>query len=154
MEIIEKLKQTKQSALHYFDLSESDLAKSYGEGKWNNRYLLAHMVDAETVLCDRIKRILSEQPRPVLWAFDQDSWAAHLDYDTFPLTVSKQIFSGVRDAIIHLASKYYISHGDLTFIHSGTGLRTLKDEIDKVVWHCEHHINQIEQALKSHGLNE
>ncbi len=148
MEILEKLNSTKKSTLNYFDLSESDLAKTYAEGKWTNRNLLVHITDAETVLYDRIKRILSEQPRPVLWAFDQDGWAAHLNYDTFPLEVSKQIFSGVRDAIIHLASAYYISHGDLTFIHSGTGLRTLKDEIDKVAWHCEHHIQQIEQALK------
>lgn len=148
MEIIEKLKQTKQATLNYFELSASDLAKVYGEGKWSNRYLLVHIVDAETVLYDRIKRIIAEQPRPVLWAFDQDSWASHLDYDTFPFETCKIIFSGIRDAIIHLASKYYLSHGDLTFIHSSMGLRTLKDEIDKVAWHCEHHLKQIEQALE------
>ena len=113
----------------------------------DSRYLLVHLTDAETVLYDRIKRIISEQPRPVLWAFDQDSWAAHLDYETIPLETSKQIFSAVRDAIIHLASKYYVSHGDLTFVHSGTGLRTLKDEIDKVAWHCDQHLKQIETAL-------
>ena len=147
MDIIEKLKQTKFDTLAYFDLSDTDLAKSYGEGKCSKRYILVHLTDAETVLYDRIKRIISEQPRPVLWAFDQDSWAAHLDYETIPLETSRQLFSAVRDAIIHLASKYYVSHGDLTFIHSGTGLRTLKDEIDKVAWHCEQHLKQIEMAL-------
>ncbi|MEP7267378.1 MAG: DinB family protein [Saprospiraceae bacterium] len=147
MEIINKLEGSKARTLEYFALPESTHHLTYSDGKWNVRQILVHLVDAESVLYDRIKRIISEQPRPVVWAFNQDSWAAHLDYDNFPLETSKQIFTGVREAIIHLVKKYYISHGDLTFIHSGTGLRTLKDEMDKVVWHCENHLNQIQTAL-------
>lgn len=148
MDIIDQLESTKKRVLEYFNLPETVLHKTYADGKWTIRQLLVHIADAETVLYDRIRRIISEQPRPVVWAFDQDSWAAHLDYTTFPLDASRQIFTGVREGVIHLAKRYYISHGDLTFIHSSTGLRTLKDEIDKVAWHADHHLKQIEEALK------
>jgi hypothetical protein len=32
-------------------------------------------------------------------------------------------------------------------VHSETGVRTLKDEIDKVAWHNENHLAQIRAAL-------
>ncbi len=147
MEIIDKLITSKQQILDYFSLPQSTHTLTYSDGKWNIRQLLVHIADAESVLYDRIRRIISEQPRPVIWAFDQDAWAAHLDYDHFPLEASKKMFEGVRDGVIHLVERYYISHGDLPFIHSSTGLRTLKDEMDKVAWHCEHHLAQIKSAL-------
>lgn len=147
MEIIDQLIESKAKVLSYFDLPAETLTRTYAEGKWNIRQILVHLADAESVLCERIKRTIAEQPKPVLWSFNQDAWAAHLDYNTFPLTASKQMFSGVRDGIIHLVSKYYISHGDLPFVHSESGLRTLKDEMDKVAWHCKGHLEQIERAI-------
>jgi len=35
----------------------------------------------------------------------------------------------------------------LEFVHSVTGVRTLKDEFDKVASHNAHHLNQIRTAL-------
>ena len=147
MDIVQDLKLSKSLVLQHFDLPATALLWSYGEGKWNIRQLLIHIVDAETVLYDRIRRIISEQPNSLIWAFDQDAWAAHLDYHTFPLEISKQIFTGVREGVIHLAERYYVSHGDLPFVHSQTGIRTLRDEMDKVAWHCRGHLAQIEVAL-------
>ena len=148
MDIIDKLIATKAQTLKYFDLPVDTLQLCYAEGKWNIRQLLVHLADAESVLYERIRRTIAEQPKPVLWSFDQDAWAAHLDYNSFPVAASKQMFSGIRDGVIHLTSKYYISHGDLPFIHSQAGVRTLQDEIDKVAWHCQHHLDQIEVALE------
>src|SRR5450631_2598187 len=79
MDIISQLQATADRTLPYFDLSEEDLARTYQPGKWPVRFLLHHLDDAETVLFDRIRRIISE-PRQVLWAFDQDSSASGLDY--------------------------------------------------------------------------
>ena len=151
MEIIEQLKISKSQIPSYFDLPHFTHKYTYAEGKWNIRQLLVHIADAESVLYDRIRRTIAEQPKPVVWSFNQDGWAAHFDYDHFPIESSKKMFDGIRDGIIHLAERYYISHGDLPFVHSEAGLRTLKDEIDKVVWHCQHHLDQIKKALE---LNE
>jgi len=74
MIIIEELESTRSETLTYFELAQGELNNNYGPGKWTVRYILHHLADAETVLFDRIRRIISE-PRQVLWAFDQEAWA-------------------------------------------------------------------------------
>lgn len=147
MEIITKLESTKNRTLQYFDLGNDELARSYASGKWSVRFILHHLADAETVLSDRIRRTISE-PRQVLWAFDQEAWAKGLDYSQMPLDLSRRIYEATRSGIIHLAGQYYDTIGHLEFIHSETGIRTLRQEFDKVAEHNEHHLTQIEVALK------
>jgi hypothetical protein len=55
----------------------------------------------------------------------------------------------VRNSIIYYAGAHYESKGHLEFVHSVTGVRTLKDEFDKVASHNEHHLDQIRLALQS-----
>lgn len=146
MQIIEQLTSTKQQTLVYFDLGPEDLTKTYAAGKWTIKEILHHLADAETVLYDRIRRAISEG-RPVVWAFDQDAWCKHIQYKIQPLAVSKAIYASIRDGVINLAGQYYEKLGANEFVHSETGVRTLKDEIDKVAWHNDHHLKQIERAL-------
>ncbi len=146
MEIISKLESTRDRTLQYFDLGAEDLSRTYGPGKWPVRFVLLHIADSETVLSERIRRTLSET-RPVLWAFDPDQWAAGLDYSQLPLDLSRRIYEATRAGIIHLARQYYEIHGTREFVHSETGVRTLKQEFDKVADHNAHHLAQIEMAL-------
>lgn len=147
MNIRTKLIETQQQTELFFNLSETDLKKTYGKNKWNIRTILVHMADAESVLHERIKRIIAE-PKQVIWAFDQDLWSEKLDYENFPLEISKYLYSANRESIIFLADKYYKKNGDMEFVHSQSGIRTLKDEFDKVAKHNLGHIDQIELALK------
>ncbi len=146
MQLLRQLEDTRDQTLKYFGLGEADLARTHGPGKWSVRFILHHLSDSETVLFDRIRRTLSE-PRQVLWVYDQDAWAAGLDYANKPLDLSRNVYEPVRNAIIHFASKYYTTKGHLEFVHSVTGVRTLKDEFDKVAAHNQHHLDQIRQAL-------
>lgn len=146
--LTDALNQTKQHTLAMFDLSEEDLNKRYAPGKWTNRQLLHHLVDAETVLYDRIRRVIAN-PDQVIWAFDQDKWAEGLAYETLPLELNRPIYESVRTSVIFLAERYYTSKGQHSFVHNQSGSRTLKDEFDKIAWHNQHHLNQIEQALRS-----
>ncbi|WP_247233470.1 DinB family protein [Telluribacter sp. SYSU D00476] len=146
MPLLEQLEATRQQTLPLFDLPEEDLVRSYAPGKWNVRQLLNHLADAETVLYERVRRVIAE-PKPVVWAFDQDRWSQHLDYATFPLAVNKSIYASVREGVIHLAKYHYDTSASKTFVHSETGLRTLKDEFEKIAWHNAHHLEQIRQAL-------
>ena len=146
MEIISQLESTRDRTLRYFDLPAAQLDRSYGPGKWSVRFLLHHLSDAETVLFDRIRRAISE-PRQVIWAFDQDAWAKGLDYSRMPLDLSRRIYESVRAGVIYHAREHYEADGHREFVHSETGVRTLKDEFDKVVWHNEKHLEQIEKAL-------
>ena len=147
MHLIQALEKTRDETLGYYSLGEKDLMRTYGPGKWSVRYLLHHLSDSETVLFDRIRRVLSE-PRQVIWVYDQDAWAKGLDYATLPLELSRRIYESVRSAIIYYAGLHYEEKGHLEFVHSVTGVRTLKDEFDKVAEHNEHHLAQIRLALR------
>lgn len=146
MEIVARLEAARDRTLACFDKTEEQLARTYAPGKWSARFLLHHLADAETVLYDRIRRVISE-PRQVLWAFDQDAWASGLDYAAMPLDLSRRIYHAAREGVLYQARRNYEKLGGLEFIHSQTGLRTLKDEFDKVAWHNEHHLDQIDAAL-------
>jgi hypothetical protein len=108
--------------------------------------LFEHLADAETVLFDRIRRVISE-PRQVLWAFNQDAWAEGLNYSAMPLDVSRRIYDAVRAGMIYHARLHYEKDGPREFVHSETGVRTLKSEFDKAASHHENHLAQIEMAL-------
>ena len=146
MDIITQLEATRDRTLQYFDLAEAELARTYAPGKWSVRFILHHLADAETVLNDRIRRTISE-PRQVLLVFDQDAWAKRLDYSRMPLDLSRGIYEATRAGVIHLAREHYERSGHREFIHSETGVRTLKEEFDKVATHNEEHLKQIEVAL-------
>src|SRR5208283_4926054 len=150
MDIVTRLEAARNRTLSYFDLSDEQLDRNYGSGKWSVRFILHHLADAETVLFDRIRRVLSE-PRQVIWAFDQDAWAKGLDYSRIPLDLSRGIYEAVRAGIIYQARLHYDVSGQREFIHSQTGLRTLQAEFDRVASHNEHHLEQIELALNSVG---
>lgn len=142
-----ELEKSKQSTLQFFDLPLDDLEKRYAPTKWNIRQVLHHLADAETVLYERIRRVISG-PQQVLWTFDQDRFAEGLNYNAFPLAINKEIFNATRRAIIYVLEQHYDTKKDVIFIHSKMGKRTLGEEFEKVAWHNEHHLNHIRQALK------
>jgi DinB superfamily len=148
MEIIEQLERIQAETLKYFDLPDADLLKNYGPGKWSVRYILHHLADSETILFYRIRRVISE-PKQVIWAFDQDAWAKNLDYSTVPLELAKSIYLSSRQGIIYYARLHYENSHEITFVHSETGIRTLKDQFDLVVEHNRQHVGDIEKALSS-----
>lgn len=146
MQILKDLARTQAQTVELFTLDAAKLDLTYAPGKWSVRYLLHHMADAETVLYDRIRRTISK-PNQVVWGFDQDAWAAALDYDNKPLAISQSVYTACRAGIMYLAEQAYESQGNSTLVHSGDGKKTLKDVFDKVVWHNEAHLKQIERAL-------
>ena len=79
---------------------------------------------------------------------DQDAWARALDYSRVPLEVSRHVYESVRNAIIYYTATHYERSGHLEWVHSVDGVRTLRDEFDKVATHNEHHLSQIRLALR------
>ena len=150
MQLISDLESTRDETLRYFSLNDDDLARSYAPGKWSVRYILQHLTDSETVLYDRIRRVLSE-PRQVIWWYDEDAWSKALSYSERPLEIARGIYESVRGAMIFYATLHYEKDGHLEFVHSLTGVRTLKDEFDKTASHNEHHLSQIRRALSLTG---
>ena len=146
MGILEELDRTRDETLRHFQLHDAELDAAYAPGKWSVRFLLHHLADSETVLAERIRRVISEGRR-VLWAFEQDAWAERLEYRTMPLELSRDLYAAARAGTRYLAAAHYERLGHLEWVHSETGVRTLKEEFDKVAWHNEHHLAQIRAAL-------
>jgi len=144
--LLDQLRHTRDVTRAHYERSAAELALTYAPGKWSIRYLLHHLADAETVLFDRIRRVISK-PGQVIWGFDQDAWAGGLDYATRPLALSRSLYTATREGVIYYAEQHYERSGHLPFVHSETGRRTLQDEFDKVAWHNQHHLDQITQAL-------
>jgi len=146
MQIVTQLTDTRNITEKLYDLAEEDLQKTYAPGKWTVKQILVHLADAESVLHERIKRTIAE-PGQVIFAFNQDLWCDNIGYESFPLAISKQLFLANRESIIFLADKFYETLGSNQYVHSEAGIRTLKDEFDKVALHNQSHLNQIQQAL-------
>lgn len=146
MEFLEQLEKTKRETLRYFDLPEEQLRKTYGPGKWNVRYLLHHIADSESVLYYRIRRVLSEC-KQVIWATDAAAWAEKLNYSKTPLNLARNVYTSSREGIFYYAQDHYALSHEIHFVHSEAGLRTLKEEFDKVVLHNRQHLASIEKAL-------
>ncbi|MEZ4455868.1 MAG: DinB family protein [Gemmatimonadales bacterium] len=146
MNMLDQQAAVRDATLPHFDLPADRLDRTYGPGKWSVRFLLHHLADSESVFYYRLRRVISE-PKQVIWVYDQDLWAAALDYPTMPIDLSKRLYQTSREGIIRLADRHYAGSGDIWFVHSETGRRTLRDEFDKVVWHNQGHLDQIAAAL-------
>jgi uncharacterized damage-inducible protein DinB len=146
-DLIRELERTRDETVRYFSLGAADLARTYAPGKWSVRFILLHLADSETVFFDRIRRVISE-PRQVIWVYDQDAWAKGLDYGHLPLEISRRVYEPVRAAVMHYVGLHYERNGTREFVHSVTGVHTLKDEFDRVASHNEHHLGQIRVALR------
>ena len=145
--LIRELERTRDETLGYFSLGDSDLARTYGPGKWSVRFLLHHLTDSEVVFTERLRRVISE-PAMIVWYYNQDAWAEALDYTTRPLDGSRPVYETLRNAIIADARRHYEREGSIEFVHSTMGRRTLQDEFDKVAAHNEHHLSHIRLALR------
>jgi hypothetical protein len=144
--LLEDLKATRDETLAYYDLRDAELSRTYGLGKWSVRYILHHLSDSETVFYDRICRVLSE-PRQVLWVYDENAWANGIDYSKKPLAMARPVYDSLRTANAYYVETRYESEGHREFVHSVTGVRTLKDEMHKIAAHNAHHLAQIRTAL-------
>lgn len=55
-EILQLLQETKSFTISCFDLSNIELNKNYGDGKWTIRQILHHLTDTEYLFLGRLKK--------------------------------------------------------------------------------------------------
>src|ERR1051326_6644878 len=65
-------------------------------GKWNIRQLARHVADTEIVVGMRMRQIIAED-KPTLIPFDQEKWAANLDYEKADAFDSLARFQSMRE---------------------------------------------------------
>ena len=115
-------------------------------GKWSIRRITAHLADSEMVGSFRLRAVIAED-NPTLYAFDQDKWAARLDYDRRKPAQSLDSFRRLRADNHELLKNLPEEAFSRTGQHTERGQVTLLQLLEIYATHAESHARQI-QAIR------
>ena len=116
-------------------------------GKWSIRQILCHLADSELVGATRFRWVIAQE-NPTLLAFDQEAWAASLNYSSRRISQTLESFRRMR------AENYELLKGlpEETFArtadHSEAGRMTLLDLLRMYAEHAEKHAQQMMNLRK------
>jgi hypothetical protein len=122
------------------------------EGKWSVRQLVCHLADTEAVGVMRFRQLIAEE-NPVMVPWDQEAWAAKLDYDKQKISHALEIFRVLRSANYDLLKDQPEAAYQRAGTHELRGRLTLLDMLRIYAEHVENHVRQIHTvraAYKEH----
>jgi hypothetical protein len=118
-------------------------------GKWSIRQMMAHLADSDMVYAHRFRQLIAED-NPTIVAFDQDKWAANLDYSRRKVKTSLETFRRVRAENYELLKELPESTYDRTGNHTERGPVTLRQMLDGYAGHAESHARQLQQIREAY----
>ena len=139
------LTHSRDAVVAEFNGPQSEWGKTYAPGKWTVRQMLVHLADVELVHLWRLSRAWAEPGSPV-YAFDHDRWVTALRYDERPLDICRDMFVGIRNQIIYYVETMPESAFENTVDHSENGLVPVSRILKYLVYHTDHHLEQIRFA--------
>jgi uncharacterized damage-inducible protein DinB len=110
-----------------------------GPGTWSIAQLVAHLLDADLVIADRIKRVIAED-EPLLPAFDESLWIDRLDSQGMPVEEAVNLFSANRHWMSRILRRCSEADFSRAGIHSEAGRKTLAELVTSAVTHVDHHL--------------
>ncbi|HVB74723.1 MAG TPA: DinB family protein [Ktedonobacteraceae bacterium] len=125
-------------------LSDAQLQRSPAPGEWSIREVLIHMPDSEIFVYERIRRILAED-KPILHAFPEEMWAAHLNYGAQNYKLSLDLLAALRHSNAALLRSLPAAAWERTGMHSERGEMSLFDIFTVYLAHGKNHLKQVEQ---------
>jgi hypothetical protein len=112
-------------------------------GEWSAHEVVCHCADSETNAAARIRYLLVEKD-PVIVGYDQDAWAAALEYHAHPLESARATVEAVRANTAALLRRLppdsWLKEGR----HTESGRYTADDWLRVYAEHLEIHARQIE----------
>lgn len=155
---------TDEQILHYYDmgferlqaalagLEEHQLDLVRSPGKWSIRQLVLHMVDSEATSLAMAKFALAEPGRDFNGnAYDPDVWAAGLDYAGRSIAAEVALFGAIRSHMSGLL-RHLPDAWDRSVTLSTGQTVTVRQRIEPLMGHALHHIEQIWETRRVHGL--
>ncbi len=122
-----------------------------GPGDWSLAELVAHLLDSDLVLSDRMKRIIAED-NPVLQAFDEGAWIVRLDSNAMPADEAAALFAANRRWMARILR----AQGEAAFaragLHTEAGRVTLAEILVKTANHLDHHLRFLYAKRANLGL--
>ena len=121
------------------DLSPEHEQARPGPGSWSIAELVVHLLDADLVLTERMKRILAEN-EPTLLAFDENAWVERLGAQSMRVEEAVNLLAANR----HWMAQILRRCADADFARAGNhterGRQTLAEVLSMVVNHLDHHL--------------
>lgn len=139
-----------QSALDGLEEHQLDLVRA--PGKWSIRQIVLHIVDSEATSLAMAKFALAEPGRSFNGnAYDPDAWAEGLDYAGRNIDAEVALFGAIRRHIGGLLRHLPGAWDRSVNLSSGQTV-TVRQHIEPLMGHALHHIEQIWETRRVHGL--
>jgi nicotinamidase-related amidase len=116
-------------------------------GRWSVSEILAHLADGEAVAGYRLRKILGEPGSPIQ-AFDQDCWAANMNYAQREPNDSVKEFRAMREVNLALLKRLTEEQWDRYGIHTERGRESVRHFVRLYAGHDLNHLKQIEEIVK------
>jgi uncharacterized damage-inducible protein DinB len=128
------------------DVPETKLRQRPAPGKWSICEIVAHLADTELVGGYRIRMILGS-PGTQIQAFDQDKWAAAMQYQKREVPKSLDQFRALREANLSLLKSLTPEQWRQYGIHSERGEESIEVIVRMFAGHDINHREQIQRIL-------
>lgn len=115
-------------------------------GKWSIRQLVAHLADTELVFAMRFRQMMAEDAPPLI-PFDQDKWAANLDYARRKPKQSLETLRRLRAENHEFLKAFPAPAFDRVGNHAADGPVTVYQLLERLTNHAEKHAQQM-QAIR------
>jgi hypothetical protein len=118
------------------------------EGKWSAAEIVHHLADSETTSGLRLRRLLVED-HPLIQGYDQDAYAAALNYNQRDPTPSLEAFRCARATAAQLFDFMSDEDWQREGTHSESGSYTAEDWLKIYAAHAHNHAAQIRRLREA-----
>jgi hypothetical protein len=115
-------------------------------GEWSAHEIACHCADSEANAALRIRYLLAER-EPLIVGYDQDAWAARLDYHGHPIEPALAVVDAVRASTAALIRTLPEDAWAREGRHTESGRYTAETWLEIYAEHLEAHSRQIEANL-------
>ena len=116
-------------------------------GKWSIAVILAHLADAEIVAGWRLRQVQSSNG-VALQAYDQDAWAATLNYQNHPPLRSLEVFRVLREHNVAMLKRTPPALWQNYSLHQERGRESLAHIVHMFAGHDRNHLLQVQDIAR------
>jgi uncharacterized damage-inducible protein DinB len=120
-------------------LTREDLLARPGPGDWSIQELVIHLADSDAIAIDRMKRVLTEDNPPLLYA-DESAYVERLLHDEQSLEDALTLFEVGRRQWSRVLRKLPDDAFARRGTHNRAGIVTLGGMVEGYIKHVEHHL--------------
>ena len=117
-------------------------------GKWSAAEIVHHLADSETTSALRLRRLLVED-HPLIQGYDQEAFAARLNYNNRDMAPALEAFRGARATTAQLFDLMSEDDWQREGTHSESGAYTPEDWLKIYAAHAHNHAAQIRRLREA-----